>query len=330
MIPNSAFELWYETDQNIIIWINSTLSEDLLPFTVGVQSARELWQNLERRFGGVSRSHIHQLRSTLQSITKGTSSISEYFQRLKEVTDALAAAGAPVDDHDLLMIILNGLSDDYDSFVDSVQFRLADTTVDDLHGFFLSKELALARKQHAKGSSTEPFQAFQTSSHNAPPLLPTPSLLPKPQAYAAHPQNRDQRNSFNNTRNQRNYNTNNNRNRFNRSTSNFQNRGGSRGGSPFFNNFKPSPCQICEDPGHQAIDCSHRMNPTFQGCVPPAKLAMYANPPGHSSPPWLLDSGASSHMTNNIQNLQNPQPYHGSEKVYIGDGQGSYYGEDAF
>ena len=72
-LPNPAFEQWYEKDHNIIIWINFTLSEDLISFTVGVQYARELWQNLERRFGGVSRSHIHQLRSNLQSMTKGSS-----------------------------------------------------------------------------------------------------------------------------------------------------------------------------------------------------------------------------------------------------------------
>lgn len=98
-IPNLEFDLRYEKDQNIIIWINSTLSEDLIPFTVGVQSARDLWFKLEKQFGGVSRSHIHQLRTNLQSATKGSSSISEYLQRTKEVTDVLAAAGAPVEDH---------------------------------------------------------------------------------------------------------------------------------------------------------------------------------------------------------------------------------------
>ena len=61
--PNMAFKLWYEKDQNILIWLNSTFSEDLIPFTVGVTSSRELWLNLEQRFGGVSVAHIHQLRS---------------------------------------------------------------------------------------------------------------------------------------------------------------------------------------------------------------------------------------------------------------------------
>ncbi|KAM2978487.1 hypothetical protein FF2_015287 [Malus domestica] len=121
-------------------------------------------------------------------MTKGNSPTSEYLQRIKEVTDALAAAGAPFDDHDILLIILNGLLDDY-AFVNYVQFHLTDTIVDYLHGFLLNKEIALARKQHIQGSSTKPFQAFnvQASSTNAH-FLPTAHVPPQQQAYTVHPQ----------------------------------------------------------------------------------------------------------------------------------------------
>ncbi|XP_070682520.1 uncharacterized protein [Malus domestica] len=94
--PNPAFEAWYEKDQNILIWLNSTLSEEIIPFTVGVSSSRELWINLEQRFGGVSAVHIHQLRTRLHSVQKGDLSISAYIQQIKGISDALMAAGAPI------------------------------------------------------------------------------------------------------------------------------------------------------------------------------------------------------------------------------------------
>ena len=68
--------------------------KDLIPFTVGVTSYRELWQNLEQRFVGVSAAHIHQLRSRLHVIQKDDLSISVYLQRIKSISDALMAAGA--------------------------------------------------------------------------------------------------------------------------------------------------------------------------------------------------------------------------------------------
>ncbi|KAM1546009.1 hypothetical protein ACFX13_047227 [Malus domestica] len=62
---NPAFEQWYEKDQNLLIWLNFTLSEEIIPFTVGVSSSHDLWLKLEQRFGGISDAHIHQLRSHL-------------------------------------------------------------------------------------------------------------------------------------------------------------------------------------------------------------------------------------------------------------------------
>ncbi|CAB4314430.1 unnamed protein product [Prunus armeniaca] len=106
---NLAYELWHEKDQNLIIWLNSTLSDDLIHFTVGITSAHELWQILEKRFAGVSRSHIHKLQSCLQSAQKGFSLIYEYLRHIKSIFDALAAAGTSVDESDLIAIILNGL-----------------------------------------------------------------------------------------------------------------------------------------------------------------------------------------------------------------------------
>ncbi|KAB2615774.1 hypothetical protein D8674_022362 [Pyrus ussuriensis x Pyrus communis] len=162
---NPAFEIWYEKDQNLLIWLNSTLSEDVIPFTVGVSSARDLWIKLEQRFGGVSDAHIHQLRSRLQAIQKGAQSMADYLQQLKEISDSLSAA---------------------------------------------------------------------------------------------------------------------------------------------------------------AIDCFDRMNPDIYGKIPPAKLAaMCAHYNSKSSPSWLLDSGATSHITNDIANISSPTPYTGEDKVYVGDGNDS-------
>ncbi|KAM2010583.1 hypothetical protein ACFX1R_006041 [Malus domestica] len=136
-------------------------------FTVGVTSSRDIRLNLENRFGDVSAAHIHQLRSRLHYLHKGDLSISEYLQRIKGISDVLMAAGYPVSDHDLIDVILNGLFDEYEFFIDSIMLRISSTTLDELHGLLINKELFMNRKKKSVvSSSQEPLQAFAAQSHD--------------------------------------------------------------------------------------------------------------------------------------------------------------------
>ncbi|XP_050115944.1 uncharacterized protein LOC126593845 [Malus sylvestris] len=285
--PNPAYESWYEKDQNILIWLNSTLSEDILPFTVGVSTSRELWRILEQRFAAGSDTHIHQLRSQLQSCQKGNMSISAYFQKLKELSTALAKAGAPVSDRDLITIILNGLPDDFEAFVDAVNLCIDQTSVDELHGLLLSKEISIARKKKVIGSpAAEPWE-FQ-GSHNFKGNFGNfnrnfGSFGRNNGNFNRSLNNGGNRGNSGNNRNQNKSGSGGNRNNFNRNFGTFD-RGSSSGGY--------HPCQLCGSTSHQAIDCYDRLNPTVQGRVPMDKLAARCahkiNKPSPSL--WLADS----------------------------------------
>lgn len=96
-----------------------TLSEEVILFTVGVFFAHDLWLKLEQQFWGVSDAHIYQLRSRLQNIQKGSQSMSDYLQQIKENSDSLTAAGASITNYDLIVATLAGLLDDFESFTDS-------------------------------------------------------------------------------------------------------------------------------------------------------------------------------------------------------------------
>ncbi|KAM2308323.1 hypothetical protein EV2_031220 [Malus domestica] len=318
---NPQYVTWFENDQNILIWINSTLSDALIPYTVGVNSARELWSKLESRLATASQSHIHELRSRLRNITKGDSPAALYLQQIEEIADALANAGAPIEDSELISVILHGLPSEYESFIDAIQFRLGSTTIDELHGLLLSKELQLTARK--KTSPSTPVQAFNVSAG----LLPTPLGDFGPQAFFTQngsssqsygPPNRgnfSQSRNYTNRGSQRNHQGFQGNQRFNRG---FQgnpryNRGPR---SQYNNSHRKISCQICRQLDHEAVECPQRMNPNFGNKNSPA--AYHASTP----PTWLLDSGASSHMTYSSTNLQNPEPYTGPEQVYIGDGKG--------
>jgi hypothetical protein len=89
-----------------------------------------------------------------------------------------------------------------------------------------------------------------------------------------------------------------------------------------------APCQICEKPGHQALDCFHRMNFAYQGKTPPFQLsAMVARThheaaAHHHEDPWYADSGANNHITNDLDNLTLQESFKGDEEVAVGNGTG--------
>ncbi|KAM1595342.1 hypothetical protein ACFX14_001645 [Malus domestica] len=66
------------------------------------------------------------------------------------------------------------------------------------------------------------------------------------------------------------------------------------------------------------MECFQRLNPNFGA---PSQSAFCATT-SLSQHTWLLDSGASSHMTNSYAKRQNLESYSGPEQVYIGDGKG--------
>ncbi|KAB2607265.1 hypothetical protein D8674_006982 [Pyrus ussuriensis x Pyrus communis] len=279
-VLNPAYVSWFENDQNILIWINSTLSESIIPYTVGVTNSRELWAKLESRLAAASQSHIHELRSRLRCISKGDSTAAQYLQQIEAIADALASVGAPVEDSELISVTLHGLPPDYDSFVDAIQFRLGSTTIDELHGLLLSKEIQLANRK--KTSPPVQIQAYNSTAG----ILPTPTS----QAFVA--QGRGSDHNFSQGRHF--------------SSSKYgQSRGNFRS-----NNFRPNYSRN----NSQRYTRGGRSNFTSSGRKNPCQISQ------SSQPTWLIDSSASTHMTNSYTNLQNPASYSGPEQVYIGDG----------
>lgn len=69
---NPQYMEWTIKDWNLLTWINSTLSEVVLPCAVGLNTFKSIWNALDKWYASLSRSHTIQL--------KGTSSMQDCLQ----------------------------------------------------------------------------------------------------------------------------------------------------------------------------------------------------------------------------------------------------------
>ena len=257
------------------------------------------------------------LKSVLTNITKGTQSITDYMQHAKSIADELAMLDAPENSEDLTVKILNGLGDEFRDISSAVRARDSPITFEELHEKLINSEAVL--KQELTRSQKLPI----TANYAAKP-------------YSSGPQSAYNRQNNNNIRN---FNSNRPADPSSTNSRNFT-RNPSNGQRPY-RGF----CQLCGDQGHTAKRCptynftpalpnqqqqpkqwqSHQQQPPHQQqpqkqWVPPPRAHFAAST--SSTPEWLLDTGASHHVTADLQNLSMHSPYTGSDDIMIGDDSG--------
>lgn len=93
--------------------------------------------------------------------------------------------------------------------------------------------------------------------------------------------------------------------------------------SPRFQRSTSTPvtCQICTKKGHSASSCWYRQDLSYNGTTPQQQALISTT--AHSTNDWVLDSGATSHITTDLNNLTTASTYTGEQQVTFGNGQQS-------
>ncbi|CAL8170391.1 unnamed protein product [Prunus armeniaca] len=151
----SALTNWYGREQQALKWLKATLSESLeqIVMPAGVDSSRQVWLNLEEHFARLAHARIYQLKADLHNVKKDPDMrMTEYLETIKHLAVDLAAAGAPVDDVDLLHVhILAGLPEEYNP----IRARMKVSEVnswDEVDDLLLKEEIHLdEQRDHAIG-----------------------------------------------------------------------------------------------------------------------------------------------------------------------------------
>ena len=259
----------------------------MIGHVVNCRSAHEIWTTLGTLFHTRSKARILQIKGLLQSTKKGNLSIDEYLLKMKRFADTLLEAGDPVSDENLCLYILGGLGSEYESVVVALTNRSEQLTLQDLQFSLQTHEM---RIQSLASSTIDSVQANLANLNM-------------------------QNNNRGQWRGSRPY-----------------NRGGkSRSNGRSAGRGNRVTCQLCGKPGHSVLKCYHRFDISFQG-PPPDESPPSNNPQSpqaymsdaHSgettTSDWFLDSGATNHLANNMQQLRDPVDYKGKAKVTVGNG----------
>ncbi|XP_068305127.1 uncharacterized protein [Pyrus communis] len=140
-IEDDAYIVWKMHDRALMQLITATLSLAAISCAIGSSSAYDLWNRLKEQFSIVLRTSIFQMKSNLQTIKKGLDSVFKNLQRIKEALDYLSAIGVYFANEDIVILALNGLPLEYNTFRCVIQGRESVISLKDFRSQLLVEEL---------------------------------------------------------------------------------------------------------------------------------------------------------------------------------------------
>jgi hypothetical protein len=285
MVANPKYEEWLTSGQQVFSFILASVSKEILARIATATTAAQAWEKLEVQFTSQTRLCAITTRMALATSRKGSLSVAEYLAKMQGLANDMAAAGKALDDEDLVQYIMYGLDEDYDSVVNSVLARPIPITVSELAAQIISFEARIDLRSNDGSDSSVNF-----SKHSRVGFGRGPGGRGRGRGGRSPAQCRGDQN--------------------------MRQCSGGRGSS---NDNRPQ-CQVCRRYGHTADMCWHRFDEYF---VPDSRhIVAIATNSYTVDNDWYTDSGATDHITSELDKLAIRDKYNDTEKVRTASGAG--------
>jgi hypothetical protein len=110
-VASSTDPGWRRMDSVVLNWISNSITLELHQVVRECDAtARHLWLAIENQFLGNREQRTLHLDAAFRNFVQGDLTVSEYCRKFKNMADALADLGSPVDDRILVLNILRGLN----------------------------------------------------------------------------------------------------------------------------------------------------------------------------------------------------------------------------
>ncbi|XP_073360436.1 uncharacterized protein [Aegilops tauschii subsp. strangulata] len=297
-VVNFARSLWYAQQQQLQGFLMGSLSREILAQVVTLPTPAEVWQAIHAMFAAQSQAQAINTRIELTNLQKGNMTMAEYLGKIKTLTDEVAYTAAALSDPEIVWKILAGLDMDYNPVVSALAARVEPITVQELYNQLLSFDarLSLLHGTHVRQSSAN------AASHGRG-------------RGRGHQGQCSGSNDYTNN-NSSGYNT-------TSGSSGYNNNRAGGGGFNSNNSRRPSSsrarprCQLCKKAGHEVMECWHRYDENF---VPDSRHVAAAMREQGGEGVWYVDSGATDHVTSELEQLALREQYHGNDQIHTASG----------
>lgn len=88
-ISSPEYSDWYCANSMVISWILNSLHKNIAESVLFLQTARDIWKELNQRYEQADGTHIYQIQQQLYYINQGSDDLATYFTKLAQVWDEL-------------------------------------------------------------------------------------------------------------------------------------------------------------------------------------------------------------------------------------------------
>lgn len=154
LVPNPEYATWVAKDQQIFNYLLSNVSREIQVQVSNCTMPTKIWKVIQDMTSSQSRGQVINTRMALATAQKGSSSIAEFFSKMKSLADDMVAAGKKLEDEEIASYILDGLDSDFNPVVSAMAAQVEPLSLDKLYTQLVSWEQRMDLLHGGSGSST--------------------------------------------------------------------------------------------------------------------------------------------------------------------------------
>ncbi|KAG6504185.1 hypothetical protein ZIOFF_036516 [Zingiber officinale] len=162
-----AFKKWKQQNAKAEFVLKRSISHGIFEHIIGCESAREIWQTLDRLFNKKNEARLQMLENELAVMKQEGISISEYFLKVKNLCSEISLINPEerISEARKKRYIIRGLQPEYTPFITSFQGWTQQPSLEELENLLSSQE-SLAKQMATTSIKEEPKSALFVKKGN--------------------------------------------------------------------------------------------------------------------------------------------------------------------